>query len=272
MSVTTYAPTRAAAAARTKPKGSLRRLVWTEAKVWMRSTDPFWALLFPTVLIVGQTLVAPALREVATGDTWAGTPFYGVAVVNIILPAMLAMAIATTALTILPATFGAFREKGVLRRFSATPMRPQSLFLAHFIINTVMSFVGALIAVVVTSALFPIAMPVNIAMVVLGFALGMAAMMSLGSLLAAWVPRAAIASTVGMLVFFPLLLTAGVFTVVEPGTVLYEIARVTPLGAASQVMSYGWFGGDVFPWVQIIAMVAWTAVLTPLAVKLFRWK
>ena len=253
-------------------RGSLSRLVWTEAKVWMRSTDPFWALLFPTVLIVGQTLVAPALREVATGETWAGTPFYGVAFVNIILPAMLAMAIATTALTILPPTIGGFREKGVLRRFSATPMRPQSLFLAHFIINAVMSLAGALLAVIVTSVMFPIAMPVNIAMVVLGFALGMAAMMSLGSLLAAWVPRAAVATTVGMLVFFPLLLTAGVFTIVEPGTALYEIARVTPLGAASQVMSYGWFGGEVFPWVQILALVVWTSVLAPVAVKIFRWR
>jgi len=54
--------------------------------------------------------------------------------------------------------------------------------------------------------------------------------------------------------------------------VLYQIARVTPLGAASQVMSYGWFGGDTFPWIQIGTMIAWTAVLTPLAVKLFKWR
>ena len=53
---------------------------------------------------------------------------------------------------------------------------------------------------------------------------------------------------------------------------LYQFARVTPLGAASQVMSYGWFGGDTFPWIQIIAMIVWTAVLMPLAVKLFKWR
>jgi ABC-2 type transport system permease protein len=65
---------------------------------------------------------------------------------------------------------------------------------------------------------------------------------------------------------------SGVFTVIEPGTWLYQIARVTPLGAASQVMSYGWFGGDTFPWIQIVTMIACTAVLTPLAVKLFKWQ
>jgi ABC-2 type transport system permease protein len=97
-------------------------------------------------------------------------------------------------------------------------------------------------------------------------------MMALGSLVAARVSRASTGTAIGNIIFFPLLLTAGVFTVVEPGTVLYQIARVTPLGAASQVMSYGWFGGDTFPWVQIVTMIGWTAVLTPLAVKLFKWR
>lgn len=247
-------------------------LVLTEGKVWCRGSDLFWALLFPTVLILGQAAIAPELREIASGDTWAGTPFYGVAVVNIVLPAIIAMAIAITALTIMPATFGGFREKGVLKRFSATPIRPHSMFAAHFIINVTMSLAGALLAVIVTSALFPIAVPNNIGMVVLGFVLGMAAMMALGSLIAARVPRASTGTAIGNIIFFPVLLTAGVFTVIEPGTVLYQIARVTPLGAASQVMSYGWFGGNTFPWIQSVAMIAWTAVLTPLAVKLFRWR
>jgi ABC-2 type transport system permease protein len=172
----------------------------------------------------------------------------------------------------MPATFGGFREKGILRRFSATPMRPQSMFAAHFIINVTMALAGALLAVVVTSALFQVVIPNNIAMVVLGFVLGMAAMMALGSLVAARVSRASTGTAIGTIIFFPLLLTAGVFTVIEPGTVLYQIARVTPLGAASQVMSYGWFGGDTFPWVQIVTMIGWTAVLTPLAVKLFKWR
>jgi hypothetical protein len=59
---------------------------------------------------------------------------------------------------------------------------------------------------------------------------------------------------------------------IKPGTALYQIARVTPLGAASQVMTYGWFGGNTFPWVQIGSMIVWKALLTALAVKLFKWR
>ena len=248
------------------------RLVLTEGKVWVRGSDLFWALVFPTVLILAQAAIAPELREIASGDTWAGTPFYGVAVINVILPALLTMPIAIAALTIMPATFGGFREKGILRRFSATPMRPQSIFAAHFIINVTMSLAGALIAVVVTSALFHVVTPNNIGIVVLGFVLGLASMMALGSSVSARVSRALNGTALGNLILFPLLFTAGIFTVLEPGTVLYQIARVTPLGAASQVMSYGWFGGHTFPWIQIVTMLAWTAVLAPLAVKLFKWR
>src|SRR5690349_18100960 len=120
MTTTTTAPRAILRATRAR---GFSRLVLTEGKVWVRGSDVFWALLFPTVLIVGQAAVAPELREIASGDTWAGTPFYGVAVVNVILPAMLSVPIAITTLTILPATFGGFREKGILKRFSATPMR-----------------------------------------------------------------------------------------------------------------------------------------------------
>jgi ABC-2 type transport system permease protein len=248
------------------------RLVLTEGKVWFRGSEVFWMLLFPTVLLVGQATIAPELREIASGDTWAGTPFYGTSVINVVLPAMLAVPIGIAALNIIPATFGGFREKGILRRFSATPMRPQSMLAAHFIINVTMALAGALLAIVVTSALFKVAVPNNVAMVVLGFVLGMAAMMALGSLVAARVARASTGTAIGNIVFFPLIFTAGVFSVLEPGTVLYEIARVTPLGAASQVMTYGWFGGDTFPWVQIATMIGWTVVLTLLAVKLFKWQ
>ena len=248
-----------------------KRLLLTETKVYLRGSDMFWALLFPTVLLVGQAAIAPELRQLNRGDTWAGTPFYGVTLIAVLLPAILAMSMAMTAVSIMPAHFGGFREKGILRRFSATPMRPQALFAAHYIINVVMALIGGLLAIAVISALFTVPMPDNILMVVLGFVLGMVALMSIGSLIAAWVPKASTGTLLGNLVFFPLIFTAGVFTIIQPDTWLYEVARLSPLGAASQVMSYGWFGGQTFPWIQITAMLVWTAVLMPLAVKIFKW-
>jgi ABC-2 type transport system permease protein len=69
---------------------------------------------------------------------------------------------------------------------------------------------GSLLAVVVISALFHVITPNNIGTVVLGFVLGMAAMMALGSLVSARVSRASTGTAIGNIIFFPVLLTAGV--------------------------------------------------------------
>jgi ABC-2 type transport system permease protein len=104
------------------------------------------------------------------------------------------------------------------------------------------------------------------------FVLGLAAMMALGSLVSARVTRASTGTAIGTVIFFPLLLTPASSPSSSRAPCSTRSRASPPLGAASQVMTYGWFGGDTFPWIQIVAMIGWTAVLTPLAVKLFRWQ
>jgi len=65
-----------------------------------------------------------------------------------------------------------------------------------------MALAGGLVAVIVTSALFRIAVPDNIGMVVLGFVLGTAAMMALGCVVAARVSRASTGTAIGNIVLF----------------------------------------------------------------------
>jgi ABC-2 type transport system permease protein len=269
-------PTRRAQAAPRRRKSNpfvqrgFATLLITEAKVWSRSPDIFW-VAFPALLLALFGLTMPQMRELLTGDQWVGTPFYGVAVLGTLIPPFIAMALGMTALSIMPVTFGGFREKGILRRLSATPMRPQAQFAAHFVINSVMALAGSLLAVAGVAIFFPMAIPRNVLIVLAGFLLGMASLMALGSLIAAVVPKASAGTAVGNLLYFPLMLVSGVFVAVEPGSVLHQIGRLTPMGAAAQVMTYGWFGGASFPWIQIVAMAAWAAVITPIAVKVFRW-
>ena len=50
-----------------------------------------------------------------------------------------------------------------------------------------------------------------------------------------------------------------------------QIGLYLPLGAAAQGLTIGWFGNEGFPLAQVLVLVAWTAVLFPLGVRLFRW-
>jgi ABC-2 type transport system permease protein len=250
-------------------------LLVTETKVWLRDSSIFW-VAFPTLILLLNMVMAPDLRKVAEGygfESVQGSPVYGSAVVLLFLPAFIAMGMGMTTLAIMPVTFGGFREKGIFKLFSASPMRPQALFASHAIINVVASLAGTVLLVAVTAAFFPIAMPQNVAIALVGFLLGMAALLAIGSLISAVVPKANIGTLVGNVAFFAFMFTSGAMGgSAAPGEFLYNVARVQPMGAAAQIIQYGWVGGESFPWIQMLVLAAWTLVCAPLAVKLFKWR
>jgi len=246
-------------------------LLRTETMVWLRDfTSVFFGVLFPSVLMVGVGFAIPGMRDPIT-DVPPGSAWYGVPAIATFLPTVLAMAVGTLAVLSLPVTFATFRDKGVLRRLSTTPLRPQGMVVAHLLINVGTSLVGAALAIVVAEVAFGIVAPEQLGVVVLAFALGLLSMFSLGMLIAAVVTKPATANAVGSLVYFPLLFLAGLWT---PGPIMPDFVReigvYTPMGAAAQAMDTGWFG-EGFPLLQCVVMVAWIVVLLPLAARLFRW-
>ncbi|MHA7133673.1 ABC transporter permease [Oerskovia turbata] len=247
----------------------VRTLTVTEARLLLR--DPgtvFFALLFPTVLLVGVGFAIPGMR---TAITDAPPPWEGLTAVALYVPVALATAVATVALTTMPVYLATFREKGVLRRLSTTPMRPQGLIGAHLAINLVTVCVAALLAVLVGSLVFDLAAPRSLLIVVAAFLLGVVSMFSLGMLIASRAGKGSTASAIGMTLYFPMLFLAGMWT---PGPIMPEVLRTiggyTPLGAATQAMTTGWFEQGV-PVSQLVVMAVWTVVLLPLAARLFRW-
>lgn len=193
-------------------------------------------------------------------------------VIDLFLPIMLCVAAATAGLTALPAYLAGYRETGVLRRLSTTPMRPQGILLAQLAVQLVAVIVGSATAMVVGGIVFGTPMPQNPLLALGAFVLVIAAMFGIGLLIGGLANKATTASGIGMLAYFPMLFFAGLWT---PGPAMPEtlerIASYTPLGAGSQAMSAAWFGGD-FPLLQIGVMAAWAIVLFLLAARTFRWR
>lgn len=246
-------------------------LLRIETTVWLRDFGSvFFGILFPSVILLGVGFAIPGMRDPIT-DAPPDSLWYGVPAIATFLPTVLAMSVGTLAVMSLPVTFATFRDKGVLRRLSTTPMRPQSLIVVHLIINVVTTLVGSALALLVAQLAFGIVRPTQLGVVALSFVLGMLSMFSLGMLLSAVVNKPSTANAVGSLVYFPLLFLAGLWT---PGPIMPDVIRqigqFSPMGAAAQAMDTGWFG-EGFPLLQCVVMVAWTVVLLPLAARLFRW-
>ncbi|PZR52358.1 ABC transporter permease [Xylanimonas oleitrophica] len=246
-------------------------LLAVEARVWLREVGTvFFALAFPTVLLVGVGFAIPGMRDVLPAEAF-GPEWEGRRMLDAYVPAVLAVAVATPALTTMPVGFATFRERGVLRRLSTTPMRPQGIVLAHLVINLAATVVATLLALAVAIPLLGVVAPANVAVVLLGFLLAVVAMYAIGTLVAARAPRAGTASAIGSLVYFPMMFFAGLWT---PGPIMPDtverVAQLTPLGAAAQMMGAGW-QGEPFPALQLVVLLLWTAVCLPLGVRLFRW-
>lgn len=246
------------------------RLFSTELKVWLREpTAVFFALIFPSLLLLGLGLAVP---DFSAPMTDAAPPWNEAPGITAYLPTIIALAVGTIALTTMPVQFATFREKGILKRLSTTPMPPQNLIGAHMVINVLALIVSACAAVVGATVVLDVPFAADPLTVLLVLVLSTTAMFSLGLLVAARAEKGATASGLGMLIYFPSLMFSGVWV---PLSVMPEwmqqIGLYLPLGAAAQGLTVGWFGNEGFPLAQVLVLVGWTAVLFPLGVKLFRW-
>jgi ABC-2 type transport system permease protein len=244
-------------------------MVRVESLLYLR--DPaawFFSLAFPTLLLTVLGLFMP----------WSDQPYDpsdpALAAINGITgytPIVLSLAIATVAFTTFPTTMATYRQRGVLRRLSTTPVPPSRLLLAQVVVGVGVLAVAAALAVGVGRGALGVSWPTEPATVLLAFALAATAAFGLGSLIAALAPTTGAATGAGMTVYFVSLFFGGVwFPLPLMPQVVQQIARFVPLGAASQAMTAGW-AGQPFPTGQLVVLAAWSVLTIPLAGRLFRW-
>src|SRR5699024_6940678 len=242
-------------------------LVRSEARLFLRDRGSlFFALAFPAVVLVGVGLAIPGMDERLPAGPGVGLP-----TIALMLPPVLAAAMATPALSTVPSTIAGYREQGVLTRLSTTPMRPVGLLLAQLVVGVVAFLAATVLALVVGALVFGVPVPRSVPLVVAAVLLGAVAMFALGMIIAARATKASTAQGIGMLVYFPMLFFAGMWT---PGPVMPDavaaVATWTPLGAISQAISAGWLGGDL-PWLQLAVTAGYAVVGIVVAARLFRW-
>lgn len=248
----------------------LGRLVATEFRLYLRDAGTVvFVLAFPAILLVGMGLVIPGFREVITD---APPPWEGMRGIHIYAPVVVCVAVATAGLSALPTYLASYRESGVLRRLSTTPMPPQGILLGQLTVNLVGLTAGAAIAIGLGAIVLDVPMPANWGLALVSFVLAITSVFGIGLIIGGLVDKASTASGIGMLVFFPLLFFAGMWT---PGPMmpggLASIAQWVPLGAAAQALTAAWFGGDP-PLLQLGVMAAWSLVLFVVAARTFRWR
>ncbi|MCF6468238.1 ABC transporter permease [Nonomuraea sp. MG754425] len=241
------------------------KLLAVETKLYLRD---WYSLLITVGLPVGLLLVLglsiPAFTEPGEG---------GERFVDTQLPTMMTMlTVLSLTCTAVPAALSTYREQGVLRRMSTTPVHPARLLGTQLLINLAVAVVSTLILIVAGALAYGSAAPRQWAGFVLVFLLGSAAMMAIGLVIAALARNAKTAPGIGSAVMFPLLFLAGMWV---PRDIMPDALRVVSdfsvSGPFAQALRDTWAGHP--PQLLHLAVIgAGLAIFGGLAVRLFRWE
>ncbi|MER5217855.1 ABC transporter permease [Streptomyces sp. NPDC002838] len=237
----------------------------TEVRLFRREAgNYFWIMLFPVLLLVILGSI-PAFRDPDPG-------LDGLRVVDAYVPVTVLLGLIVSGLQAMPQTLTGYRERGILRRMSTTPVRPSALLTAQMLVYAGGALVSALLALAAGRLAFDVRLPRQPFGYALALVLAVLVALALGAVISALSRTTKIASAVGTTVFFPAMFCAGVWMPVQTmPDVLARIVGYTPFGAAAQALNEA-AAGDWPGWDHLGVLVAWTVLLTAGASRWFRWE
>ncbi len=244
-------------------RGGFPSLAITEWRLLRR--EPmilFWALIFPLGLLVVLGSSTSDKPQAGLG----GLPF-----IVVYTPVLMTFTLTLLALSAMPATLASYRDKGYLKRLSTTPIGASRLLAAQLVIVAGLSITVVVLIMLVSHFAYTVPLPSQVIGFILSILLTMAAMASLGLMIASLATSQRVAGAIGGILFFPLMFFAGLWVPQQQmGATLRTISQYTPLGAAVPAITNSDFGS----WpgtTHLLVLAAYAVVLLRIAIRFFRW-
>ena len=242
---------------------AISKFTTVEGKLFLR--EPMtWviAIVLPTAILVilGSIL--------GTGDP--DPALGGQRFIDVFIPSLVVITLATLSVNTFTVRLATYREKGVLRRLSTAPVAPATVLVAQGIVNVIAAILAIALLVVVGHVLFAVPLPRDPVGFLLAFGLGMSSLFAIALAIAAVVPTASAASSVGLPVFFAVMFLGGVYLprFMLPDLIV-QIGNLTPPGV--QGLQDAWLGAPL----QILPLAIMgtiTVVAGAIAIRTFRWE
>ncbi|HEY8472386.1 MAG TPA: ABC transporter permease [Natronosporangium sp.] len=246
-----------------------------EGKLFLREPMSVgFGVLFPAGLLLLLGAI-PALRE-------PSPDFDGARFVEFWAPTALVIGMAILGVQHIPTVLATYREQGVLRRLSTTPVHPAQVLVAQLIVVMLAMLVGTALLVGSAWLVLDVPLPDQPLLFLAAFLVGFGAVLALGLLVAAVAPNARAATGFGTVVFMLIMFAGGVYLprFLMPDF-LVRLGDYTPPGV--QALLETWSGdlaalstveSSAAPplalQLGIMALVA--VVASTAAARLFRWE
>jgi ABC-2 type transport system permease protein len=245
----------------------LWKLTWLETKIFLR--EPLGAIgtiLFPVLLFVfaGRLI----------GSRLSARSIAAIGFLRVGLPVFASVMIALSSVLSLVTIVSIYREGGILKRLRATPLRPQIILAAHVLVKLLLTAVTLALLLLAGKRYYPVDVNVPVAGFVLALVISTWSILSIGFLIASFVPTARFAQPMGAAILYPMIAVSGLFVPLEAlPPALRGVARVLPLSYAVSLLEGIWKGDSWLAHGKDVAALAIVFVVcTALSAKLFRWE
>jgi len=242
------------------------KLAWVEIKIYLRQPQAaFFTVFFPLILLF------------IFGSIYGNNPspfFGGRGSVDVSTPAYLAMIIGSTGLLSIAIAVSSYREKGVLRRYRATPLRPAAVLAAEVAVHFLMTLLGGVLLIIAARVVYGLRFEGHAGEVFLGFTLSCMSFFSIGFLLAGLARTARTAYILGMVIYFPNLFLSGATIPKETfPKALRAASRFIPLTHVVNLLQGLWFGNSLGKHLPEIAVLTGLLVIgAAVSAMTFRWE
>ncbi len=247
------------------PRAAFGNMVLNEARLAWRQPAGMIAGTGIALLLLVIFGEIPVFRK-------ASANLGGYSAFDIYIPILMCFSIAIIAFTYLPGPLVAYRELGILRRLSTTPVPAYWVLAAQIVVQTCLMVVTLALVVVVSVVFFGVSAPMRPDAMVLSLALCMAALFAIGLTIAALARTSGAARGLMAAALYPMMFFSGLYYPVQlMPAVIQDVSNYTPLGAAVQAIGDSWVGQ--FPPAQpLLVLAAYALVFGFLAKRFFRWE
>jgi len=245
----------------------LWKLTWIEIKIFLREPlGAFGTIGFPVLFFL---LVGRAANRRLPSSSFGSSSF-----IRVDLPVLASLLIAVSAVLSLVTIISIYREGGILKRLRATPLRPQTILIAHVIVKLILTAATLALMVLAGKRYYPVGVHAPLFSFTIALLISTWSILSIGFLIASIVPTARFAQPIGAIILYPMFAVSGLFVpIASLPPLLQAVARILPLTYAVPLLQGIWKGDR---WSAHVGDVAALAVLffvyTALSAKVFRWE
>lgn len=243
---------------------TLLKMTWIELKLFVRE---------PVTMVF--TFALPLIFLFVLGGIFGNMPgeeFRGAKPMDYYTPAYVGLVVASIGLVGLPVHFAKYRERGVLRRFRASPLHLWCIFGAQVLVSLIIALLGGILLVAVAMIAFDVKLPESSTLVLPAFVSSVIAFAAIGILLGALLPTTRAAQGLGLILFIVMMMLSGSGPPADLLTgAMEKTGEVMPLYYVTRLIQDPWLGFG-WNWDAFMILAGITVVASLASMRLFRWE